>query len=314
MTKILAVLLAFALPVLAQYGPLYNSASTIVSTAKLGVAVVTTPKLAADAVAESKILGASVTTSKLGNGSVTTSKLGSDLAMPGAVSIDGTTFQVDSANNRVGIVTASPLTVLDVNGGATIRGQATFTSSVTVNATTALAADFAGPVEVGAITSTGTANLDGATTVSALFRVTNALAANSEFDSSNATEGGIRIENTSTGGEDWLIYSVGANGSQGQPAGSLFIYALDAAARRFAIDNSGNIVMGSAGTVSTFTATGFWQMPTRTKAQIDTLDPTIAGEPVYCSNCNYTCVSTGTAAAQFGRIGAETTTGCGSGS
>ena len=55
------------------------------------------------------------------------------LNVTGDIVADTTTFKVDSANNRVGIGTATPSTTLDVNGAATITGAAAITGDLTVD-------------------------------------------------------------------------------------------------------------------------------------------------------------------------------------
>lgn len=76
-----------------------------------------------------------------------------------------------------------------------------------------------------------------------------------------------------------------------------------------------DITVGDDLTVTdTLTVTGPFVPLSKTKAQFDTLDPVIAGEVYFCSDCTekLLCVSTGTAAAQFQRVD-STTIGCGTG-
>ena len=44
--------------------------------------------------------------------------------------VDDGTLSVDQSNNRLGILTTSPATTLDVNGAATVRGNATVTGDL----------------------------------------------------------------------------------------------------------------------------------------------------------------------------------------
>ena len=75
------------------------------------------------AIVQSGIGNGTVTTAKLGDGSVTTSKLGVDLAFTGSANFDAGTLYVDPANNRVGVGTTSPATLLHMSSGTqTIDG------------------------------------------------------------------------------------------------------------------------------------------------------------------------------------------------
>lgn len=78
------------------------------------------------------------------------------------------------------------------------------------------------------------------------------------------------------------------------------------------LDVNGNAQFGSGATKSTFTATGFWEPYSRTKAQIDALVPTKVGQVIYASDTTLPglCVSTGTAAAQWRKM-ESATLGCG---
>ena len=69
---------------------------------------------------------------------------------------------------------------------------------------------------------------------------------------------------------------------------------------------------GSGDTKSTFTATGFWEPVSKTKAQIDTLVPTKTGQVIYASDTTLPglCISTGTSAAQWRKM-ESATLGCG---
>lgn len=77
-------------------------------------------------------------------------------------------------------------------------------------------------------------------------------------------------------------------------------------------DVNGNAQFGSGATKSTFTATGFWEPISKTKAQIDLLVPTKVGQVIYASDTTLPglCVSTGTAAAQWRKM-ESATLGCG---
>lgn len=76
----------------------------------------------------------------------------------------------------------------------------------------------------------------------------------------------------------------------------------------------GTIGIGTTSPTSTLDVAGEVGLFSRTAAQIDALVPTKAGAVIFCSNCATSgdvCVSTGTAVAQWRRIG--TTQGCGTG-
>ena len=49
----------------------------------------------------------------------------------GDLTVDASTLKVDSANNRVGVGTATPATTLDVNGATTLRGAVSFLADAT---------------------------------------------------------------------------------------------------------------------------------------------------------------------------------------
>lgn len=74
----------------------------------------------------------------------------------------------------------------------------------------------------------------------------------------------------------------------------------------------GTAQFGSGAAKSTFTASGFWEPYSRTKAQIDLLVPTKVGQVIYASDTTLPglCVSTGTAAAQWRKM-ESATLGCG---
>ena len=67
------------------------------------------------------------------------------------------------------------------------------------------------------------------------------------------------------------------------------------------IDQSGNTVMGSGATKSTFTTAGYFQLLQRTKAQLDAVTPAV-GDQVLCSDCTVPydlCVATGATLSGF---------------
>lgn len=80
------------------------------------------------------------------------------------------------------------------------------------------------------------------------------------------------------------------------------------------LDVNGSAQFGSGATKSTFTATGFWEPISKTRAQIDLLVPTKVGQVIYASDTTLPglCVSTGTAAAQWRKM-ESATLGCGTG-
>lgn len=78
------------------------------------------------------------------------------------------------------------------------------------------------------------------------------------------------------------------------------------------LDVNGNAQFGSGAAKSTFTAAGFWEPISKTKAQIDLLVPTKVGQVIYASDTTLPglCVSTGTLAAQWRKM-ESATLGCG---
>lgn len=78
------------------------------------------------------------------------------------------------------------------------------------------------------------------------------------------------------------------------------------------LDVNGNAQFGSGATKSTFTATGFWQPLSQTRAQINTLVPTAVGQVIYASDTTLPglCISTGTLASQWRKM-ESATLGCG---
>jgi len=88
------------------------------------------------------------------------------------------------------------------------------------------------------------------------------------------------------------------------------IYSSGADSLNFA---TGGAQAGSFNSAQTLILLAPTRLFSRTALQIDTLTPVSAGDVIFCSNCATSgdvCVSTGTAAAQWRRIG--TTAGCGS--
>ncbi len=81
----------------------------------------------------------------------------------------------------------------------------------------------------------------------------------------------------------------------------------------FYVDSS-SASFGSGGNRSTFTAAGYWEPISKTRAQIDLLVPTKVGQVIFCSDCTVKnmCVSTGTLVAQWMRSDLSTA-GCGTG-
>lgn len=67
---------------------------------------------------------ASVSTAKIIDGDVTSAKLDTNIAITGDLTVDTSTLKVDSTNNRVGIGTTSPVSLLTVDkGNVTGAGQ-----------------------------------------------------------------------------------------------------------------------------------------------------------------------------------------------
>lgn len=78
------------------------------------------------------------------------------------------------------------------------------------------------------------------------------------------------------------------------------------------LDVVGNAAFGSGGTKSTFTASGFWEPYSRTRAQIDVLVPTKIGQVIYASDSTLPglCISTETLAGDWRKM-ESATLGCG---
>lgn len=78
------------------------------------------------------------------------------------------------------------------------------------------------------------------------------------------------------------------------------------------LDVNGSAQFGSGADKSTFTATGFWEPISKTRAQVNTLVPTKIGQVIYVSDTTLPglCVSTGTLAAQWRKM-ESATLGCG---
>lgn len=138
---------------------------------------------------------------------------------------------------------------------------------------------------------------------------TNAPAATIHVDAS----GGGTIRVTRLGAGSGYI-QIDADGTDGTVASTNKLHLNTNGAQRAAIDENGNFGIGSGATKSTFTATGFWEPISKTKAQIDALIPTKVGQVIYASDTTLPglCVSTGTAAAQWRKM-ESATLGCGSG-
>ena len=188
-----------------------------------------------------------------------------DLTVTGT---DGSAFTVGTSTlavvgGQVGIGTASPATVLDVNGAAQFGSSATKST----------------------VTATGLWN---------------------------GVAGTEAAPSLSFGdGPDMGLYRVNASRMGITVAGTKRVQ-LNYDSVPVMMDVEGSAQFGSGATKSTFTATGFWEPYSRTKAQIDTLVPTKVGQVIYASDTTLPglCVSTGTAAAQWRKM-ESATLGCG---
>jgi hypothetical protein len=181
------------------------------------------------------------------------------------------------ANGNVGIGTASPGSALDVNGASTLRGASTVDgSSLTVN---------------GNFKVTGS---DGLNVYQTAGVGGNVLLANSTPLIDWAGSSAITMLNNAY----WQSLDIKTNG------GSRLRIGAD------------NIAAYSPMTISgsSLTVNGAMLFQSKTKANFDALDPVIAGEYYFCSDCTIPglCVSSGTAVAQW-RRDYSATVGCGSG-
>lgn len=253
--------------------------------------------------------------------------LGTSLVCSGSgVNIDAGTLYVDCANNRVGIGTASPATKLHMSSGTlTVDGTSAF-----VKARSGL---------WGGISSAAVhANISGVVGASP------PLFASETSDGSNGIAALHRGGGSSVGPDFYFFNGSGADGSaggtgatNGTDLGVLRFYGSDTSVYRegakIIAESEGFTAGASPGRIVFLTTPGGSVTPTeamrinstqnlvllaperlfsRTKAQVDTLVPGAAGEIIFVSNVATSgdvCVSTGTAAAQWRRIG--TAAGCG---
>ena len=210
--------------------------------------------------------------------------VGSTLTVQGnAFSVGGSTFVV--VGGKVGIGVAAPTTPLDIQGG----GSGMYFST-------------ASNPSLGLYGSGGTVYIDGVDSGDNLNFVRHATLRNSAFNAarfywtntSNVEHGNIRLntqggliidtEEDTNGGNIWLRPNTGDG-----------------------------VSFGSGAAQSTFTASGFWEPISKTKAQIDALTPTKVGQIIYASDVTLPglCVSTGTAVAQWRKIEGPAGLGCG---
>ena len=220
-----------------------------------------------------------------GSGEITGNMIvGSTLTVQGnAFSVGGSTFVV--VGGKVGIGVAAPTTPLDIQGG----GSGMYFST-------------ASNPSLGLYGSGGTVYIDGVDSGDNLNFVRHATLRNSAFNAarfywtntSNVEHGNIRLntqggliidtEEDTNGGNIWLRPNTGDG-----------------------------VSFGSGAAQSTFTASGFWEPISKTKAQIDALTPTKVGQIIYASDVTLPglCVSTGTAVAQWRKIEGPAGLGCG---
>ena len=90
--------------------------ASAVETAFIAANAVTGAKIASNAVGSTEIAQNSIGSSELNPAALASQTMTGNVNFSGTVNIDSNTLVVDSANNRVGIGTASPSQVLDVNG------------------------------------------------------------------------------------------------------------------------------------------------------------------------------------------------------
>lgn len=219
--------------------------------------------------------GTSVTVSSLTiTGLEAGSVLFSTTPTTGAIGEDNANFFWDDANNRLGVGTALPRTLLDVEGAAQF-GSGTTKSTITA----AGALNLATPLTVANGGTGGTGYASGAIIVSTRAGATDIL----DDDSSQ------------------LVWDFDANRlgvGTSNPGTKLHL-----SSGTLTIDGDTQLAINAGGT------TRLWS---RTKAQIDSLAAGAVGEYIHCSDCTLIgpCISTGTAASQWRKV-ESATLGCG---
>lgn len=234
-------------------------------------------------------------------------------------SVDDPTLVVDCSLNRVGVGDATPTQTLDVTGTLGISDVQALAitggnfvvgnpaGGGTQEVRLAAGGDYRLTVQTGGNVGIGTSSPNSKLHVNGTVP---------EFTLSDSSAG-LDLKNwgiTSTGGtlrirrltDAFSGFTPALNIDSSDKVG------IGTASPATTLDVNGDAQFGSGATKSTFTATGFWEPISKTKAQIDTLVPTKAGQVITCSNCATSgdlCISTGTLAAQWRRVG--TAAGCG---
>lgn len=231
-------------------------------------------------------------------------------------------------NGNIGVGTANPAQKMHISSGTlTIDGSG---GAFTVGVSTLVTAS--GHVGIGVANPASFRH--GATAAAALHigngEDTNALGASTLLDLQQGDSSSLHLRNSADNKGIMLLCSSGSCYFEGDSGtdfeisdGVQFVLTIPAGSNKiglgtrapstklhmssgtFTVDGNTQLVANFGGTVR------LWS---RTKVQIDTLVPGAAGETVFCSNCNTNgdvCVSTGTAAAQWHRVGAAASVGCG---
>lgn len=204
-------------------------------------------------------------------------------------------FQVGAStlvvtNSKVGIGTASPGAALHVAGSEIL------TSTLTVGAAAIVPLGGAAANGIGVVRTGDSSILLQGGTGGAVENAMRSLLLRGQFGTTTNHQASM-IQN----GSEYITIPAGG--------GKVGILTITPAT---VLDVEGNAQFGSGATKSTFTATGFWEPISKTKAQIDALVPTKVGQVIYASDTTLPglCVSTGTAAAQWRKM-ESATLGCG---
>lgn len=250
--------------------------------------------------------------------------------------VDSNTLYVDCADNRVGLGTTDPLTPIDVNGAASIRGQVTVAGSslsVSGNAFSVGTSSFAiTGSSVGIRTTSPSAALHvaingsdtGAVEIGfvdqAVISANSVMSVAGSFNSTGAIRGcdsgtTYACASLSHDGTNAYLDSTYLNAAQNTPI--IFRTSVSGTvAERMRLGGGatrGLTVTDQVTAVSSMTITGgllgVWS---RTRAQIDSITPTAVGAVLFCSDCTVPniCVSTAATASSFLRVD-STTVGCG---
>jgi hypothetical protein len=174
----------------------------------------------------------------------------------GDLTVDTSTLKVDSTNNRVGILTATPRVSLDVaSGNGYVSGQFDFGGTgpganaqgfLSYSGGNAIVGSYGNTsllfytngAEQMRLNSTGLGV--GVIPSYKLHVVQNSSNRTGWFEGSSTTGSSLMIKNTSAGGGEWSLYSFGSGNAEG--AGNFGI--ANSGGNRLTIDSSGNVGIG----------------------------------------------------------------------